>query len=432
MVLSALAIMASLFATVHRYAPGAAEAHRARAGFTDRWDRTIQRWLDRGFAHEGGMQFWDREVARNYPRALPPPEHIRAETVFAWRNSTMSWILPAYWMQLAYKAVGGQYSPRVTTVYNQLIIAAAAAALGYLCAVVVLRLGQPYRHALALGFAAVALFQTHPLSLLSYWEVQPLSVLLIFSALFLTLEFQSGEQTDRRKASHLWLRMLAATAVVFCEPVTGGLFLTTYLVVQSLLADRAPTPRDWTTILIVPAAIVIAYLLWQQAMVRSHYASVVFVGSDLGFRTGLDGDTTYYRDFFDYWLRPHLRGHWLYKLVDWHYFAAIGFLASAAMVARYREEPVLQAPVRLLLAAYGLYVPMALLFSQLVYIHPYYWNLCLLVPLILATFCLAPAYLNARAHYSGMPVLAALVLAVGYAVYNARAYRVVFPYEALG
>src|SRR5690606_23774105 len=115
-----------------------AEAHKARVG-GDRWDRTIQRWLDRGFIHEGGMQFWDSKWARNYPRSLPPAERIGSDTVFAWSNSTMSWILPAYWMHLAYKAIGGKYSPRLTVAYNQLAMAAVAAALGYLCALVALR-----------------------------------------------------------------------------------------------------------------------------------------------------------------------------------------------------------------------------------------------------------------------------------------------------
>lgn len=424
MALASAAIMVGLLATVHRYAPDAADAHRARAGFTDRWDQTMQRWLSRGFVHEGGMQFWDREFARNYPRSLPPVEHIRPDTVYAWSNSTMSWILPAYALQRASAALGGQYSARLTTLYNQAVMAAAAALLGYLCALLALQMGQPQRHALALGFAAAVVFQTHPLSLLSYWEVQPLSVLLVFAVMFLAQEHFAAPPAGR---AAFWLRTATATAIVFCEPVTGGLFLSAYLGVCTLLAEP-PALRDWMRILVVPSLIVLAYLLWQQAMVRSHYASVVFVGSDLGFRTGLDGDTTYYRDFFDLWLRPHLRGHWLHALTHWHYLNALGFLATAFLIARYREAPQVQAPVRLLIASYCLYLPVALLFSQLVHIHPYYWNLCLLVPLVMATFCVLPAAVNARAGNNGMPVLAALVLAFGYAVYNARAYRLIFPY----
>ena len=432
MALSSLAIMVGLLATVHSYAPGAAEAHRTRAGFTDRWDRTIQRWIQRGFVHEGGMQFWDAEFARNYPRSLPPPDQIRSETVYAWRNSTMSWILPAYWLQAAYSALGGRYSARLTALCNQAALAAAAAVLGYLCAMMALRMGQPGRHALPLGVAAAAVFQTHPLSLLAYWEAQPLAVLLVFCLVFLAQDCASDRALGAASRASQWLRMATSTAIVFCEPVTGGLFIASYLVVRTLLAESAPSPGDWMRILVVPALLVIAYLLWQQAMVRTHYASVVFVGSDIGFRTGLDGDATYYRDIFDTWLRPHLRGSWLSRLVDWHYLNAIGLLATAVLISLYREDRGLQGPVRLLVAAYGLYVPVALIFSQLVYIHPYYWNLCLLVPLTMATFCLAPAYLNERARHSGMPVLGALVLAVGYAVYNARAYRLVFPFEAPG
>lgn len=425
----ALGLMAGLLLVVHKYDENAAATYKARLG--DRWDRTIQRWMERGFVHEGGMQFWDADFAKgNYPRSLPQPDKLAPDTVFPWRNATMSWLVPAYWIQSVYTAIGGQYSARLTSIYSQFIVALTAGLLGYLCALLAMHLRQARRHSIALGIAALAVFQTHPLNLMSYWGIQPLSLLLFLAIIFLLHAFWKARRDQPASRTQSSLQTALATLVIFSEPVTGALFITTFLVVQSVIAEHPPTAEDWVKTLVVPAILVVAYLIWQQAMVRSNYPNVVFVGSDIAFRMGMDGDSTYYRDMFDTWLRPISREPWLARLLDWHYLQVVALLSTALLLSRIRYYPDLKLPLCILLGAFGLYLPLAILFSQLIYIHAHYWNLCLLVPVCIATFCLAPAHLNQRANQSGIPVLGFLLVALFFAAYNARDFRVSFP--ALG
>ncbi|RPI45061.1 MAG: hypothetical protein EHM59_11195 [Betaproteobacteria bacterium] len=429
----ALAVIAGLMSTLHKRDPGSAATaeYKARYG-GDRWEKTIRRWIERGFVHDGGMQLWDEAwVKNNYADSLPKSTALPPNTVYAWKNSTMSWIVPAYWLQKANVSLRGEFSPRLMLVYNQLAIAFPAVALGYLCFLMALQLGQRLGQALTIGAGCQLLFQTYPLSLLSYWEVQPISILLGFAVAFLCHESRrtSHESFGTAGWKSTTLRTVLATMTLLAEPITGGFFLLTYLVVRTVLDDRTPTPRDWMVVLVVPAVLVVLYLLWQQAMVRAHYDSVVFVGSPIAFRVGLDGDTTYYKDQVDILLRrlPWLQTHWIAPLLDWSYLNYLGFIATAALIAYYRDTAALQPPVRVLLASYGLYVPLAIVFSQLVFIHPYYWNLGLLVPLTIALFCLVPAFLNLGNRLKGLPVLGTTLLAIFYAAYHARVFATVFP-----
>lgn len=426
----AFATIGGLMSTLHKRgaeSPATAE-YKARNG-GDRWEKTIQRWIDRGFVHEGGMQFWDEAWVKNYyPDSLPKATPLPPDTVYAWKNSTMSWIVPAYVLQRINVALRGEFSPRLMLLYNQLAVAFPAVALGYLCVLMALQLGQRVGQALAIGVGCQLLFQTHPLSLLSYWEVQPISILLGFAIAFLCHELTAANRLGIGWKS-IALRVFLATMILLSEPITGGLFLLTYLVVRILLDERTTKPGDWMTVLVVPALAVVLYLLWQQAMVRSNYDSVVFTGSPINFRIGLDGDTTYYKDQVDILLRrlPGLRDSWMAPLLDWNYLNYFGFIATAVLIAYYRETARLQLPARLLLASFGLYVPLAIIFSQLVFIHPYYWNLGLLVPFTIAAFCLLPAFLNLDNRLGGLPVLGTSLLALFYAAYHARVFAMVFP-----
>jgi hypothetical protein len=104
-----------------------------------------------------------------------------------------------------------------------------------------------------------------------------------------------------------------------------------------------------------------------------------------------------------------------------------GACAAIYLLSRYVIDPPIREPARMLLSTAGFYFPLALIFSQWVYIHPYLFDPSLVIPCSLATFCLLPAYIETRYNVAGFAVLCAVIGAATFAIVELRTYAVVFP-----
>lgn len=425
-----LCLMAGLFLTVHRRDLGTVlQAKQASLDQAQmRYDDTVERWLNKGFMHEGGMIFLKHGLAKaHYPNAVPDDALVKPDSVFAWRNTTAAWLIPLYVMEAAQKAFTGTFSHGLVIVYNQLAVALAAAALGLLAMRIAGRMGLGRFHAFLIGAACLAVYQTFPANLWLYWESSPLPFPILFALLFLSLEF--GAWPQPRPALRQALRGVLATLVIFGEPVTGGMFVAFYLAMRAVLEPRGVAPGDVTALFIVPVALVACYLTLQGLLVRNYHDSVFFVGSTLPFRTGLDGDFRYYSDHWDLLLRNLFlfKPGWpLANIVWWPWLFTAAILSAAALLARYRQVPLLREPLKILIATVGLYLPFAMAMSQAAAIHPYHWDSCLVIPCILSVFCLLPAWREARAP-TGLPVFTTVVAAAAYCFVQLRTYALAYP-----
>jgi hypothetical protein len=422
-----LAILAGLFATVHRREIETVKAYREKTR-VDRMDRSIEQWLNGGFFRYGGMFLMDREQSiAFYPEQLPPPSEIPASAIFPYRNGTASYLIPAYWVQWINYKLSGQFSTRLMLVYNQFLIALMATALGALSFKLARSLGLGLLHSLALAASCLLAYQTFAPALARYWEVSHLSIGILFTLIFLNVEFGRWE-TERSPWQQL-TRSLLAFLVIFGEPATGGSFIVFYLWLRAFTSDRGLRAVDVITIFIVPVIALLAYIGLQHALVHHFNEAAFTVGSSLISRMGLDGDTRWYTEHWDLLRRAHLRrlNMPFAPLVEWRALMLAGSLGMIFLLIRYSSDLPAREPIRTLLATVGLFVPFAFIFSQGAIIHPHYYDLGLVVPFILAAFCVGPAYLETRFRAGGLVTFLATVASAAYAFVQLRTYVIVFP-----
>ena len=167
--------------TVHRRSIESVEAYKATTSL-NRYDLTVQRWLEGGFWRHGGMFIVPRNLARSGTLIrFPPDSQLRAESLFVYRNGTASYIIPLFWIQGIQQTFTGRTSPTATVVYNQIMIALIAVALAMLA----LRIGQhleiPRTHSFALAACCLVSFQTFAPSSREFFGRLATSVLRCYS-----------------------------------------------------------------------------------------------------------------------------------------------------------------------------------------------------------------------------------------------------------
>ena len=420
-----LTVLAGLFSTVHNRELGSVQEYRTKTGL-DRFDETVRLWIDGGFLRHGGMFFLPHKQALEfYPEQLPPASEIPADLLLAYRNGTVVYLIPAYWMELAYSAIAGGFSTRLMLFYNQFLMALVGVAIGALALRLCSRLGLGALHSFALAAACLVSFQTFGPVLYSFWEVSILSVTLLFGLILLIYDFDKWEcpYTAKEKV----IRCLIAFIVALGEPATGVLFLLSYLMLRALTSKRGVSTSDVLILFIIPLVLVFGYVQGQHLLLRRYNTSVIFLGSSLLSRSGLDGSTQWYRDHWDLLLRGHVVGKPFGPLAEWTALMLAGACGTIYLLSRYVADPPVREPVRILLSTAGFYFPFAFVFSQGAYIHPYIYDVSLVIPCILSAFCMLPAYLETEIGAEGIAILCAVVGAAGYALVQLRTYVVAFP-----
>ena len=179
---------------------------------------------------------------------------------------------------------------------------------------------------------------------------------------------------------------------------------------------------------LLPAAAGVLVLLMQLLWVRYRFPEVVLEGSGLLFRTGLDGSTQYVNSHWDLLTRrwPVPDSPW--PINFWKGLFCGGIAATVVTYTLYLcGQSTLRSSIFVLSVALGLYVPLAFAFMQSVSIHPYGYDIYLLLGLVIALFGVAPAALEQRTHNTGVLVYAAILAAWCFAWVHLRTYAVQFP-----
>ena len=140
------------------------------------------------------------------------------------------------------------------------------------------------------------------------------------------------------------------------------------------------------------------------------------IASSLLFRSGLDGDTTYFTNMIQAVWSPSTLGCYVRPPLELFFPACVPLLALAPWLWRSREAADIQ-PGRLLLFLATPYLCSLVLFPQALSIHPYLFDLFLLMPVIVAAFVMALLE-PVRRRLSGTTLLAFLLVAGGLIMSN--------------
>ena len=398
-------VLTFLYGTVHRRTDAEIQA------FNDRFHRVVQVWIEHGYLKHGGLAFTE------------PGENNPTQTV--WRSSSMAFLQAAHVLERFHYLLRGSYSYRLMLLHNQVVVLLTAVVIALLSMRLALRVGLRREHAFILGLASLAVFQTFPHNLFYYWEILPtLPVVLVASSWLLLEESYVGHDSEPPWVGRC--RSVLIFLLVWIEPVSAAFMIGAFVGACFLLAPeslrRVPLVRN----VLLPAAAGVLILMLQVLWVRYRFPEVTLEGSGLLFRTGLDGSTQYVQGHWDLVARRWPTPDWPINFWKWLFCA--GVAATTAVYAFYlRGQTTLRSSVFVLSVAFGLYIPLAFAFLQSVAIHPYGYDIYLLLPLVVALFGVTPAILEQRSHNTGVFVFATILLAWCFAFVQLRTYAMQFP-----
>jgi hypothetical protein len=380
--------------------PGANRAHMV-----------VSRWMTDGYFHYAGMLV-----------------HHPTETKI-YRSWSGSYMVSLFVIESLYHAARGHYSWRLAALHNQIASLLLAALTGLLSFRISRRIGLDARLAFASGSAVVILLFTFPSNLAFYWEISSQLLWTVSAMLFLLIDERclDGRRTRTLSAAQAGAAFLMTTI----EGPAGLAFVAAFGATTFLLEQREWQWKRYVLICVIPLLAAFALYGAQRGIIAKRFPEGSLTGSELMFRTGLDGESRYYGDHLDIaygrdGVRQNLKFHRRY-LFRWPWVFVLGSVATLLIFGAYTTGRAPGFAVEALAALIGTWVLYAAVFSQAFVIHPYLFDPLLFAPLTVALFALAPALAETMSKRSGAIVLIVVFCACWYAMFQMRLYALWYP-----
>jgi hypothetical protein len=407
-------ILAFAYATVHRRTLDELTA----SSMSEREQSEISYWINHGYFNSGGL------LVRFGPTGAP---------VF-YRSATGGTQLSGFVLEKLYSLATGRMSRRLLKLHNEVVVLLTSTLLALLAFRLARRLGAEKFHAFVLAFALQAVYFTFPNNLNEFWELSSRATWLLAACVFLLIEESRGEPPARRT---LVAQAVAAFALTYFDYVSGVAFILSYTIVTLLLGRSARELKRFVLVAIVPMLLALGVYRAQIAWVHVQHPQADVQGSDFLFRTGLDGATTYYGTHLDiaYGRKVALANYneparpYIFRW-KWLFFAGTAAVLAMMLLAISRRVP--DAVMLPLLSLLGSYLLLAAMFSQLVVIHPFYFDVMLFTPLMLALLVLCPSMIESVARRRGFVVIAVVFLAAWVSMVHMRLYAMQWPLTTPG
>jgi len=248
-----------------------------------------------------------------------------------------------------------------------------------------------------------------------------------FFIAFLLIQDGCIDGSRRRRIA----QAIVVFGMVYISSVTAVPFLGSFFVVCLVLQRGRLAWREWLSGIVAPAAAALIVFSLQLAVVHVRYPSIPLIGSSFLFRSGLDGDTTYYRDHFDIIsgrdrvrsVFPNSRA----PLFRWPALFVAGVVSMAALLIFFVRRRLPASAFISLVTLTGAYALFGAVFSQATVIHPYYFDYLLVTPIILAVFGYLPAVAESLTSNRGVFVLLSMFASVWYVMVQLRDYALRYP-----
>lgn len=371
----------------------------------------VMHWIDHGYLASHGL-LWPT-----------------ADGKAVYRSGTGALMLTSFIAEKIWIGATGRYGWRLMAVHNALSAVLISALLALLAYRVARRLGATAIAAFVLALSAQMVWLTFPDNLALFWQTSAQIHCLSAALVFLLIEERALDGRTRR------LTMLQGAAVfclVYLEFVMAVMFLAAWLAAVFLIRGERPSLKRLAMMVLVPVVIAMSIYGLQLLGARSERSNgVTLVGSGFLYRTGLDGDAMFYGDPLDIafgrdLLRAYREGNNQF-LFRWPVLFFAGAAAILFVLAAYLRGHAPRIVIVILMTLLGTYLLHAAIFSQLVALHPYLFDVLLLTPMIVALFVAVPALVEVRTGGTGLIILIVLFAAAWTSLFQLRLYALAYP-----
>lgn len=354
----------------------------------DRWNPVVYEWQTNGYFKNGGMWRLTQD-----PTFL---KMVKAGTASLWtnkydsskeyfyRSNSFTFLLPRFIFQKLFgiKIQDESQTNLSILIFNQTLIAFGAIIFGYTCCNL-LAPSVGVKNSVLCGLLIQLIFSSNPLVLNTYYgSIMCFHFLFIIPicAIFL------GDFSLKNKNNNL-LPILGYFFLLILDVVFGLIFIS----VVGILLWLQKRSDDFKIFAIKIIPLILAALSitgMQYIIVAANYTNVVFIGSSLMFRTGLDGDQTYYRTFIEslskmvvldsqgFLSNLHIRG------------LILGCFITPILASVLNQKLKLNKVTFFSKVTFISFLLYLCLFSQSFQIHPSYYFSWFLIPAIPAFFCI--------------------------------------------
>jgi hypothetical protein len=303
LILGAFTVLA-LFATVHN-------RDTSSATFTERWvDSNIldvrwndlsDHWQADGWWANGGMYYlnqcdwFSRSKDAAWIDAWVGDRDVDTDTnQYFYRSNSMLWLVPLHVTQSVVTEMRGGSARRwLLVLHNQVWTMLTAVLLGLAATLLARRMGMLWAHGLVLGITCQIVLQTSPINLGAYWG---LYMTHVFALAMVTLLLSFTLSSERAR---LLLRITAVATMFLADLPHALMLLLGWAMLNLAISPRLFMQQRWLKSVIAPSVAALVLLAMQYAIVMIGTKGYSFIGSSLLFRTGLDGDTTYFQSLWD-------------------------------------------------------------------------------------------------------------------------------------
>ena len=407
------AVLAFTLATVNRRGPNDVDTSSHLLSRRERY--AVTWWLERGYFHTGGMMV--------HPDMQNNP--------LLYRSAVGGDLISGFLLEKIWIAITGHPNWHLLDIHNQVVSMLTSALLGLLGFRLARRFGLPWLHSFTLGIVLQAVYFTFPDNLWIYWEMSARGWWLPFACVFLLLDERLADGEPNRIA--MIAQPVAAFLMTYMEYVAATAFLGSYVITSLLLSERRPNLKRLALITVIPLFAALALFQTQLAVAKRLNPQMPIQGQTFMYRSGLDGDTTYYGGHLDIayrrdtaranWQPPSIRPllfHW--PSLFFTSVAALVFMIISAMRGRV-PWPALVSVFSLL----GAYLIYGAVFSQAFVIHPYFYDMMLFTPLMIVLFIVTPGLIEPMVSQRGLLVVVAVFLGIWVSMVQLRIFAIWYP-----
>jgi hypothetical protein len=415
---SAVVLFVFVLLTVNRHP----ETYLAQANVPSRTMGWLNAWHEHGFFRHAGLLIYPEEGWKVY------------------KTDSGSYMWLPYLVNEIVRLFKGHGTFRSLSYFFQLHVALNAAVVGFLGMRLAQRIGTTAFHALVLGLSTTVVYQTFPMNLVGSFALNPLTPVVLFSAVFWILVENGGLDESSTKRQQRFVAASVFLLTMSYSIATSLFFVVAFVLAVGFLAPSTVRPRVFFVRVVLPLAAGGAFQQLQLLWIRLTLPNTNFIGNlnpnEFLWRSGLDGSQEYYTGVWDVLTRRWMSMGYIVsmtapqttQMMTWTTLFLVGVASVIANLIFFARSPKSRSTGVFLAGAIGLYLLSLFVFSQGVIIHPDCWDLLIVFPLVVSLFAILPAHVAARGKSTtGLPVLVALLGAFCLCFVQLRSFAITFP-----